>query len=129
MTQYAGVFRDLVRGGMERKGFSLRELCRRSSLDPSLMSKVFAGKRNPPLDDAAIEGIADALELDCAALFVSVGRLPDAWRGLAQDGELFKKVDDLVCGRLRPAPRVKAASRSAAGTSKPPRRQLPDELL
>ena len=100
-----GDFCGLAREGMRRTGISLRELCRRAQLDPSLMSKVFSGKRNPPFADESIEKMAAALELDPATLFVALGKLPSAWRKLAQDQTLFEKADALVTGNSRPVRR------------------------
>jgi transcriptional regulator with XRE-family HTH domain len=121
-------FRALLLGGMECKAISLRELCRRSRTDPSLLSKIISGKRNPPLDDAAIENIASALDLNPAELHVAAGRLPESWRELAENRELFEQVDALVCGtRPAAAPTAKKPEQSAPRPAA--KRHLPDELL
>ncbi|MDX6769260.1 MAG: helix-turn-helix transcriptional regulator, partial [Elusimicrobiota bacterium] len=92
-------FARLVSEALSRRGLGLRELCRRARLDPSLISKVLAGKRSPPWDEAGLRRLADALELDAALLSVAAGRLPPEWEGLARDPELLRRVGALVTGR------------------------------
>lgn len=126
-------FSRLVSDALARRGLGLRELCRRARLDPSLISKVLAGKRSPPWDEDGLRRLAEALELDPAQLAVAAGRLPPEWEALGRDPDLLRRVNALVAGQAprRPAP-PPAPSRPAA--AKPsylpaPRPALSDELL
>ncbi len=124
-------FAGLVSEAMARRGLGLRELCRRARLDPSLLSKVLAGKRNPPTDDETLERLAQALEFDPIALSVSAGRVPASWRALASDPELLATVSRLA-GRA--APRRSAAPSPAAApvrrpTNPSPLKPFNEELL
>lgn len=131
--KYEG-FCSLINNGLKRESMSLRELCRRSRMDPSLLSKMLAGKRNPPQDEATLSALARALNEPEDGVFLSVGRLPAAWARLVSDSELRGRVGELVvgsAGRLarspqpaaRIAPDLRAQARLAAHSS------MPDELL
>jgi len=125
-------FAELVLGRMKEKNLSLRALCRLAGMDPSLMSKILAGKRNPPEDDAVLRALALALELDPIALSVSVGRIPPEWRAICTDRVLFDAVRGLVEGV--PVPRRPAAPRHAPAPEpqvqlQPRPAQMPEELL
>lgn len=122
-------FARLVSDALARRGLGLRELCRRARLDPSLISKVLAGKRSPPWDEDGLRRLAQALELDVAALSVAAGRLPAEWEPLARDPELLRRVHALVAGTpLRRAPA--AAPPAAKPVHLPaPRPALSEELL
>ncbi|UPT74450.1 MAG: helix-turn-helix domain-containing protein [Elusimicrobiota bacterium] len=122
-------FARLVTEAMARRGLGLRELCRRARLDPSFLSKVLAGKRNPPAEDEVLRRIADALEADAVALFVAAGRVPDEWRALAGDPELLRRVS-LLAGHS-PARRVPAAAAAPAprAAAVRPAKPFNEELL
>lgn len=124
-------FSRLVSGALERRGLGLRELCRRAKLDPSLISKVLAGKRSPPWDEAGLRRLAEALELDAAQLAVAAGRLPAEWEALGRDPELLRRVSALVTGSPRrplpPPPPPLAPPKPAYLPA--PRPALSDELL
>ncbi|PCI35136.1 MAG: hypothetical protein COB53_11305 [Elusimicrobia bacterium] len=98
---------------MQRRGVGLRELCRAAELDPSFLSKVLAGKRNPPSDEEVLRRIAVALELDPARLITLAGRIPSEWARLFNDEFAFERVDRLL-RESRPArsPRIAAPARS-----------------
>lgn len=125
-------FARLVSDALARRGIGLRELCRRAKLDPSLISKVLAGKRSPPWDEDGLRRLAEALELDAAQLAVAAGRLPAEWATLSSDPELLARVSALVSGsaprRPAPAPRAAVAIRPAVHFPAP-RPALSDELL
>lgn len=124
-------FAELVLGRMKAKTLSLRALCRLAGVDPSLMSKILAGKRNPPEDDAVLHALALALDLDPVALSVSVGRIPPEWRAIRSDRSLFEAVRGLVEGAPTarpPAPRHASAAPVALETVQQ-QAQLPEELL
>lgn len=89
-------FSELVKSRLEKKKISLRELCRRSGMDPSFLSKVLAGKRNPPSEDDILARLAGALEVSPEELFVSAGRLPREWSRLQGDKRLFEHIRRLV---------------------------------
>ena len=123
-------FARLVSDALARRGLGLRELCRRAKLDPSLISKVLAGKRSPPWDEGGLRRLAEALELDAAELAVAAGRLPAEWEPLTRDPELLRRVHALVSG----TPARRAAPAARPSPAKPvylpaPRPALSDELL
>ncbi|HAM35233.1 MAG TPA: hypothetical protein DEB40_13925 [Elusimicrobia bacterium] len=125
---------------MRGRGLTLRGLCREAGLDPSFFSKVLAGKRNPPSDEAALRRIALALEIDAVELIVSAGRLPSEWRALWDDPKLFGEVHARATGIPVPAdssrivkkdgaPAQKAAPPRPAFPRQPQAGRLPEELL
>ena len=127
----APTFARFVSEEMARRGLGLRELCRRADVDPSFLSKVLAGKRNPPSEDEVLDRLARALEADPVALFVSAGRVPAPWRALAADPDLLARVSALA-GRAaprRPAAPVAAAAPLRRPTEPGTRKQLDEELL
>ncbi len=83
---------------MERCGLGLRELCREAELDPSFLSKVLAGKRNPPSEEEVLRRIAIVLKVDPARLISSAGRIPSEWHRLYHDEYAFERVDRLLQG-------------------------------
>lgn len=124
-------FARLVSDALAARGLGLRELCRRAKLDPSLISKVLAGKRSPPWDEAGLRRLAEALELDAAQLSVAAGRLPPEWAALSHDAELLRRVSALVSSR-RPAAAatsVRSVPAEKAVYLPAPRPALSDELL
>lgn len=135
----ADSFSRLVSEAMARRGLGLRELCRRADLDPSFFSKVLAGKRNPPSEEAPLRRVAEALELDPVEVIVAAGRIPEDWSALRSDAGLVRAVSALAGGRRParrhpeplPAPRPSAprAPRPAPRHEPPPNRGLSEELL
>lgn len=81
---------------MTRRGLGLRELCRQAKLDPSFLSKVLAGKRNPPAEEEVLRRIAAVLETDAVTLFVAAGRIPAEWMSLTSNPDLFRRVDAIM---------------------------------
>lgn len=128
-------FARLVSDAIARRGLGLRELCRRAKLDPSLISKVLAGKRSPPWDEDGLRRLAEVLELDAAQLAVAAGRLPAEWEPLRRDPELLRRVTDIVTGAsprrpASPRPSSPVLARAAAPVHLPaPRPALSEELL
>ncbi|MBI4061844.1 MAG: helix-turn-helix transcriptional regulator [Elusimicrobia bacterium] len=110
-------FSRLVADAMARRGLGLRELCRQAKLDPSFLSKVLAGKRNPPAEEEVLRRIAAALETDAVALLVAAGRIPAEWKNLTTNGELLRRVDAMA----NPAP--------ARRLMPPPAKPFNEELL
>ena len=142
--------------GLRGRGLTLRGLCREAGLDPSFFSKVLAGKRSPPSDEAVLRRIAEVLKLDAAELIVSAGRIPAEWSALWEDAELFREVHALAAAAAgtvgrRPGPvadgvhRLRAAapfsmirpiggirpfeSRPETLAELPPRERFSEELL
>jgi len=89
-------FSRLITDAMTRRGLGLRELCRQAKLDPSFLSKVLAGKRNPPAEEEVLRRIAAVLETDAVTLFVAAGRIPTEWMSLTNNPDLFRRVDAIV---------------------------------
>lgn len=128
-------FARLVSDAMRRGGLALREVCRRAELDPSLMSKVLAGKRNPPADEDSLRRLAAALSVDPIELIVGAGVLPSDWDAVRADPHLLAAVHAVATGRRsspRPAP-PPSAPPAAAKLPRPaplaPARGLAEELL
>jgi transcriptional regulator with XRE-family HTH domain len=103
-------FAARVAAGLRGRGLTLRGLCREAGLDPSFFSKVLAGKRSPPSDEAMLRRIAGVLGLDAVELIVAAGRIPAEWRALWDDPELFREVHLRACAGKGP--------RSPAGMGK-----------
>ena len=89
-------FSRIVVDAMKLRGLGLRELCRQAKLDPSFLSKVLAGKRNPPAEEDVLRRIAAVLETDAIALFVAAGRIPSEWNNLTTNAELLRRVNALA---------------------------------
>ena len=89
-------FSRLIVDAMTRHGLGLRELCRRAKLDPSFLSKVLTGKRNPPAEEETLRRIAAVLETDAVELFVAAGRIPPEWKNLTANSELLRRVDAMA---------------------------------
>lgn len=109
-------FSRIVVDAMARRGLGLRELCRQAKLDPSFLSKVLAGKRNPPAEEDVLRRIAVALETDAVELFVAAGRIPSEWKSLTTNIDLLRRVDALANSRSTrqaPAPFTAPSPRSA----------------
>jgi transcriptional regulator with XRE-family HTH domain len=141
-------FAARVTAGLRGRGLTLRGLCREAGLDASFFSKVLAGKRSPPSEEAMLRRIAEVLELDAVELIVAAGRIPAEWRAILDDDELFRDVHARASGvSRRPGPaadgahRLRAAAPSsairpigvtrppAAGPDFPPRGTFSEELL
>lgn len=99
-------FSRLVTDAMTRRGLGLRELCRQARLDPSFLSKVLTGKRNPPAEEEVLRRMAAVLETDAVKLFVAAGRIPSEWRNLTTNSDLLRRVDEIASSGVsrRPAP-------------------------
>ncbi|MEK7232634.1 MAG: helix-turn-helix transcriptional regulator [Elusimicrobiota bacterium] len=89
-------FSRLVTDAMKRRGLGLRELCRQARLDPSFLSKVLTGKRNPPAEEEVLRRMAAVLEIDAVELFVAAGRIPAEWKNLAVNSDLLRRVDAIA---------------------------------
>lgn len=118
----ASRFSAMVKLGMRDAGVTLRELCRKASLDPSFLSKVLAGKRSPPAEEEALRRLARALGVDPAELVVAAGRVPAEWRRLTEDREAFRLVHRLLTGQAVPAAPSKAAERAKTAEESAERR-------
>lgn len=114
----APAFSRLVTDAMARRGLGLRELCRQAKLDPSFLSKVLAGKRNPPGEEDVLRRMAAALETDAVELFVAAGRIPSEWKNLTTNTELLRRVDAMMHSGLSRKP-VASPSRAAPSPRSP----------
>lgn len=102
MMSEDAAFSRLVTDAMKSRGLGLRELCRRAKLDPSFLSKVLTGKRNPPAEEDVLRRMAAVLETDAVELFVAAGRIPEEWKSLKNNPELLRRVDAMMhSGQLR----------------------------
>ena len=121
-------FALMVKGGLDRSGITLRELCRQTDIDPSFLSKVLSGKRSPPGEEAALRRLAKTLELEPAELVVAAGRIPSEWSRLLEDSGLFAAVQRLIA-----APHAEPPARGLRpAKAMPPRQPAPafnEELL
>jgi transcriptional regulator with XRE-family HTH domain len=126
-------FAEKVAEAMREHGLGLRAVCRELKLDPSFFSKVLAGKRSPPSEEAVLRRLADILGLDPQELIVSTGRIPSEWQPLFKDPSVLQVIRNFASRTTRAAT---AAPRGAALRSVPLPRRLPpsgreftDELL
>jgi len=129
-------FSRLVVEAMKLRGLGLRELCRQAKLDPSFLSKVLAGKRNPPSEEDVLRRMAVVLETDAVTLFVAAGRIPQEWKRLHENPDLLRRVDQLASSRSTQAPgpiQVRAPSKVLSPRSSAPlpyiRKPFNEELL
>ncbi|MBI4422495.1 MAG: helix-turn-helix transcriptional regulator [Elusimicrobia bacterium] len=125
-------FAALVRRRLDERGLGLREFCRAVRLDPSFFSKVLAGKRSPPSEDAVLRRIAGALELDACELIVAAGRIPSEWSRLWSERHVLEAVRRLCAGEAPAGPAL--AARRLAGSDPrrlpaPQAKPLGEELL
>jgi len=119
-----------VEAGLRGRGLTLRGLCREAGLDPSFFSKVLAGKRSPPSDEAMLRRIAEVLGLDAVELIVAAGRIPAEWRALWDDAEIFRDVHARAAGvARRPGPAPRRTPPPAVIVELPPRERFSEELL
>jgi transcriptional regulator with XRE-family HTH domain len=125
-----------VEAGLRGRGLTLRGLCREAGLDASFFSKVLAGKRSPPSDEAMLRRIAQILGLDAVELIVSAGRIPAEWSALCEDASLFHEVHARA-SRGVPAPSHRQPGPAAVGVTRLlknpiqilPHKGLSEELL
>jgi transcriptional regulator with XRE-family HTH domain len=96
-------FSQLVRQQMKAHRLSIRAVCRRAEVDPSFFAKVLRGERTPPDSERVLRRLAEALSVEPARLFLSVGRIPSEWQGRAQEPEILKSLSALFAGK-KPAP-------------------------
>lgn len=126
-------FSRLVADAMARRGLGLRELCRQAKLDPSFLSKVLAGKRNPPAEEDVLRRMAAVLETGAVELFVAAGRIPSEWKDLTTDSELLRRVDAIATSgstRRSAAPAWKPSSpRPSSSAAIPSPKPFNEELL
>jgi len=127
MKTAAESFSRFVSEAMAGRGLGLRELCRRADLDPSFFSKVLAGKRNPPSEEAPLRRLAEALGVAPVELIVAAGRIPTDWSALWSDPELLQAVNALAGRTGRPSRRRSPIAMEIAAPV--PARGLAEELL
>ncbi len=97
-------FSRIVVEAMKLRGLGLRELCRQAKLDPSFLSKVLMGKRNPPSEEETLRRIAAILDTDAVELLVAAGRIPSEWRSPPTNSELLRRVNALASSTVHRAP-------------------------
>lgn len=112
-------FSRLVAEAMARRGLGLRELCRQAKLDPSFLSKVLAGKRNPPAAEDVLRRMAAALDADAVELLVAAGRIPSEWKSLTTDAELLRRVDAMASSGASRRPVLSALKAPSPKSSTP----------
>ena len=61
-------------------GLSLRQIAEKVEMDPSFLSRIVAGTRNPPSDEK-IDRLAHVLEIPSEELLLEAGRLPQLPEG------------------------------------------------
>lgn len=109
-------FSRIVAEAMKHRGLGLRELCRRAKLDPSFLSKVLRGERNPPSDEETLRRIAEILETDAVGLLVAAGRIPSEWRSLTTNSELLRRVNAMASSAVPRAVQPQPAKSFSAHT-------------
>jgi|WetSurMetagenome_2_1015567.scaffolds.fasta_scaffold795286_2 HTH-type transcriptional regulator, competence development regulator len=73
-------FGKLIKDNLKQKQISLRKLSKKVGLDPSFLSKVISGKRNPPSEERNLVKIAHCLDCDADTLVLSAGRIPKKYQ-------------------------------------------------
>src|SRR5262245_26269564 len=68
-------FARRVKERTKELGLSQRQVAQRAEIDPSFLTRITSGERNPPSDDV-IERLARALEMPTLDLFLEAGRIP-----------------------------------------------------
>lgn len=90
-------FGKVIKAGLKRNNVSLRCLSRGVGLDPSFLSKVLAGKRNPPTEEKSLVRIARYLNCDADIVVLSAGRIPKKYQ-TARNRQKFLE----LCKQLNP---------------------------
>ena len=72
MTEYTR-FIETIRRALRKEGYTARQLALKVRVDPSYISRVLAGERNPP-SARVVEKIAHVLHLDPNQLVIEAGR-------------------------------------------------------
>lgn len=66
--------------GIKQKKLTLKKVAKYSGIDVSYLSRIIAGKRNPPYDEDTIKKIAKILGIDEDELIFSAGRIPHKYQ-------------------------------------------------
>lgn len=69
-------FIKIVQEHMQKKNLSLRQVARFVGIDPSFLSKVLLGKRNPPSNEEILKKFAELFEVEPIYLIFSAGLIP-----------------------------------------------------
>jgi len=85
-------FVNVVCEEMKKKKIGIRELARRTGLDPSYISKMLQGKRNPPFNEININKIAEVLDINADVLTIYSGRIPSNLQKLFESREFINKI-------------------------------------
>ena len=96
-------FNSVIRTAMEKEQYSARQFALEIGVNPSLITRVLSGHRNPPADPL-IERMANVLMLDPDLLLLEAGRLPRFLRGFLraspsltdEDLRLLKRTIDRI---------------------------------
>jgi transcriptional regulator with XRE-family HTH domain len=100
----AGEFATLLRAFRERRGLSCNELARAVGVDPSYISRLERGEREPPRR-RVVEGLALALQLgldEQDRLLVSAGYAPATVALLGEWDATLQAVADVLVDRAIP---------------------------
>ena len=82
-------------------GLSLRQIAEIVEMDPSFLSRIVAGTRNPP-NDELIEHLAKALQMPPEELLVEAGRIPELPEGTRKAlPDFFRASKDLSESQIR----------------------------
>jgi len=99
-------FTERLKQALWEERINARQLALKIGVNPSYITRMLAGERNPPTDELIIK-IADALKLDRDLLLIEAGRLPQFLTGslsamgpiTEEDVKVLKRATDRI--RLR----------------------------
>ncbi len=103
MTEYTR-FIDTIRRALQKEGYTARQLALEVRVDPSYISRVLAGERNPP-SARVVEKIAHVLHLDPDELVIEAGRFSGFLRASGpltdEDLKALRRVSERIRQRHR----------------------------
>jgi transcriptional regulator with XRE-family HTH domain len=108
MSVISSEFRKLVREGLDRTGLTARQAALQAEISPSYLSRVLAGERDYPSDDAILR-LARVLEIDPPELLLAeAGRVrPRASRELGPEDmeKVMQTIRAVMAGERRSIPK------------------------
>ena len=107
-----------VSQALARERYSVRQLALAIGLDPSYLTRVLAGERNPPADEH-IRKIGDLLRLDPDELLMDVERLPLFLRATGPLDEKDMQSLRRVAGEIRQRHRARRPDGGHDAAAKP----------
>ncbi|HLD29193.1 MAG TPA: helix-turn-helix transcriptional regulator [bacterium] len=121
------LFRDILKREMKSRNLGIREFSRRVGMDPSFLSKILSGQRNPPQEEFLLKKIAEILEVDPDHLLFSCGRIPGRYLSFFSDPDNTESIRMIAEGSSPSFSEVSKTRKTQKGQTR--RQVLPDEIL